>query len=271
MGDAGWHEELDGSGWRRSWRCWGTASGAHRRPAYLQGLLGPGERKSLQPLAAGLGLKGHDQLQHFVASPAWDDAPLRRLLVTSGRTRSSARRTRCWWSTTPPCRSRAIARSAWRGSTAAPWAAGQLPGPGLAYPGAGRGSGAARLAAVPPEAWVADPERCARAGVPEEQRCPLAKTDLALAELDCVVAAGARFGGLVTDAGDGISAGLQLDLNALAWRGLVCAAGLPTIQNVYTTRSRCGGRRRRRAQENAPPASEPTSTVRCNSRLSSSQ
>src|SRR3712207_6982438 len=35
-------------------------------PLYLRGLLGPGERKSLQPMAARLGLSGHDQLHHFV-------------------------------------------------------------------------------------------------------------------------------------------------------------------------------------------------------------
>ena len=45
-------------------------------PFYLRGLLGPGERKSLQPMAARLGLSGHDQLQHFVASTAWNDGPL---------------------------------------------------------------------------------------------------------------------------------------------------------------------------------------------------
>ena len=45
-------------------------------PLYLRGLLGPGERKSLQPMATRLGLSGHDQLQHFIASPAWDDSPL---------------------------------------------------------------------------------------------------------------------------------------------------------------------------------------------------
>jgi DDE superfamily endonuclease len=43
---------------------------------YLRGLLGPGERKSLLPMAACLGLSGHDQLHHLVASPAWDDSPL---------------------------------------------------------------------------------------------------------------------------------------------------------------------------------------------------
>src|SRR4051794_41692607 len=47
-------------------------------PLYLRGLLGPSERKSLQPMATSLGLSGHDQLQHFIASPAWDDAPLWR-------------------------------------------------------------------------------------------------------------------------------------------------------------------------------------------------
>src|SRR5215211_4335862 len=36
-------------------------------PLYVRGLLGPGERKSLQPMALQLGLGGHDQLQHFIA------------------------------------------------------------------------------------------------------------------------------------------------------------------------------------------------------------
>ncbi len=62
--------ELMGRKTRRRWA-----------PLYLHGLLGPDGRKSLQPLATRLGLGGHDQLQHFIASPAWDDAPLRRILV----------------------------------------------------------------------------------------------------------------------------------------------------------------------------------------------
>ena len=55
---------------RRSWA-----------PFYVRGLLGPGERKSLQPMAARLGLPGHDQLQHFIASQSWDDAPLWTVLA----------------------------------------------------------------------------------------------------------------------------------------------------------------------------------------------
>src|SRR5215213_6359493 len=80
MAEADWRAELDG--WLGPFL---AALGHEKRrrwaPVYLRGLLGPGERKSLQPMAARLGLSGHDQLQHFVASPAWSDAPLRRLLV----------------------------------------------------------------------------------------------------------------------------------------------------------------------------------------------
>ena len=50
-------------------------------PFYVRGLLGPGERKDLQPIAARLGLSGHDQSQLFVASPAWDDSPLWTVLA----------------------------------------------------------------------------------------------------------------------------------------------------------------------------------------------
>src|SRR4051812_50207712 len=50
-------------------------------PLYVRGLLGSGERKSIQPMAERLGLPGHDQLHHFISSPAWDDAPLWRVLA----------------------------------------------------------------------------------------------------------------------------------------------------------------------------------------------
>jgi hypothetical protein len=50
-------------------------------PLYVRGLLGPDGPKSVQPIAARLGLSGHDQLHHFVSSPAWDDAPLWRVLA----------------------------------------------------------------------------------------------------------------------------------------------------------------------------------------------
>jgi SRSO17 transposase len=64
-------------------------------PLYLRGLLGPGERKSLQPMAARLGLSGHDQLQHFIASPAWDE-PRSGACWPRTRIGSWAGRTQCW-------------------------------------------------------------------------------------------------------------------------------------------------------------------------------
>lgn len=37
-------------------------------PAYIAGLIGPGDRKSIQPMAARAEDVSYDQLHHFVAS-----------------------------------------------------------------------------------------------------------------------------------------------------------------------------------------------------------
>jgi SRSO17 transposase len=52
-----------------------------------------------------------------------------------------------------------------------------------------------------PEAWAVDEARCAEVGIPPEHRQALAKTDIALTEIDRLMAAGARFGRVVADAG----------------------------------------------------------------------
>src|SRR3712207_3376251 len=61
---------------------------ARRRmcPLYVAGLIGPGERKSLQPMAARLAPADYDQLHHFVAVGPWDEAPLEgELLAQANR------------------------------------------------------------------------------------------------------------------------------------------------------------------------------------------
>src|SRR6201985_681391 len=60
-----------------------TGRSTRRRmaPLYVRGLLGSGGRKSIQPMAERLCLSGHDQLLHFISSPAWDDAALWRVLA----------------------------------------------------------------------------------------------------------------------------------------------------------------------------------------------
>src|ERR687894_384643 len=145
-------------------------------PVYLRGLLGPGERKSLQPRAARLGLGGHDQLQHFVASPAWSDAPLRRLLAERADALVGG-----------PDAALVI------DDTALPKQGKHSVGVARQYCGAlGKRANCQVLVSltlargevpVPvglrlflPEGWTDDPERCARAGVPEGHRRALAKT-----------------------------------------------------------------------------------------------
>lgn len=50
-------------------------------PLYIAGLIGPGDRKSVQPMAARASGVGYDQLHHFVAAGAWDSAPPERAVV----------------------------------------------------------------------------------------------------------------------------------------------------------------------------------------------
>ena len=50
-------------------------------PVYLQGLLGPGERKSVEPMAARVAPGDVQQLHHFIAASPWAVAPLEEELV----------------------------------------------------------------------------------------------------------------------------------------------------------------------------------------------
>src|SRR5580704_981753 len=56
---------------------------ARRRmcPLYVSGLIGPGDRKSVQPMAKRLALGGCDQLHHFIAAGVWDAGPLETELL----------------------------------------------------------------------------------------------------------------------------------------------------------------------------------------------
>jgi SRSO17 transposase len=57
---------------------------------YLRGLMLDGKRKSMQPMAARLGVD-HQQLQQFVTSSTWDHVDMRRRTVSVGaRCRATA-------------------------------------------------------------------------------------------------------------------------------------------------------------------------------------
>ena len=72
------------------------------------------------------------------------------------------------------------------------------------------------------ESWTSGPARLKRAGVPVEHRVARTKPEIALAEIDRVIAAGVRFGCVLADAGYGLSAPFRQGLTA---RGLVRAVG----------------------------------------------
>src|SRR6202023_3721400 len=61
---------------------------ARRRmcPLYIAGLIGPGERKSVQPMSIRWTPGEYDQLHHFVAAGVWGAAPLEaELLIQADR------------------------------------------------------------------------------------------------------------------------------------------------------------------------------------------
>lgn len=75
--------------WEREFDCWlapfWSALGDGRRerwgPVYVRGLLGPGDRKSIEPLVARVAPDGYAQVHHFVCTSCWDPAPLERVLA----------------------------------------------------------------------------------------------------------------------------------------------------------------------------------------------
>ena len=207
---------------RKSRRTWA--------PLYLRGLLGSGERKSLQPMAASLGLPGHDQLQHFIASPVWDDSPLwTELARKADRLVGGGKASLVIDDTALPkkgCLSVGVARqycgqlgkkANCQSLVSLTLAQGEVPVP-------------VGLRLFLPEEWGADPERCARAGVPEAMRAARSKGEIALAELDRLRESGVRFGIVLADAGYGTSAAFRHGLDA---RGLRWAVGIAKNQKVY--------------------------------------
>ncbi len=81
-----------------------------------------------------------------------------------------------------------------------------------------------------PDTWTSDPARLERAGVPVEYRAARTKPEIALAEIDRMMAAGVRFGCVLADAGYGPSAPFRQGLTA---RSLTWAVGIPRHLKVY--------------------------------------
>jgi SRSO17 transposase len=205
---------------------------ARRRmcPLYVAGLIGPGDRKSVGPMAERLAPGDYDQLHHFVSSGVWDAAPLEEELARQADTLVGG-----------PDAVLVI------DDTALPKKGSHSVGVAPQYASAlGKTSNCQSLVSVTlasrevpvmvglrlflPETWTDDPERMTRARVPKDRQASLTKPEIAVQEIDRVVASGARFGCVLADAGYGSSGTFR---QALSERGLLWAVGLSRRQNVY--------------------------------------
>ena len=204
---------------------------AQRRwaPVYLKGLLLPGERKSVEPMAARVAPGDTQQLHHFVSTSPWAAAPLEHELVKAADRLVGGRDAVLVVDDT------ALVKQGRHSVGVQRQYCGQL----------GKKANCQALvsltlarAEVPvcvglrlflPERWAGDAERLARAGVPEPA-VHRPKWRIALDEVDRVSASGARFGCVLADAEYGKAAEFR---RGLGERRLAYAVGIPPTQKVY--------------------------------------
>ena len=205
---------------------------ARRRmcPLYVAGLIGPSDRKSVEPMAAWLAPGDYDQLHHFISSGVWDEAPLEEeLAIQADKLVGGAHAILVVDDT-------ALPKKGSHSVGVAPQYASAL----------GKNANCQTLvsltlaqAEVPvmiglrlflPQSWTGDPDRMTKAGVPDDRRAARTKPEIALAEIDRLLTAGVRFGTVLADAGYGLSAPFRHGLDA---RGLKWAVGIPKHQKVY--------------------------------------
>ena len=173
-------------------------------PLYVAGLIGPGDRKSVQPMAARLAAGGYDQLHHFIADGVWDAAPLElELLIQADRLVGGKDAVLVIDDTAMPKKGeRSVGVAPQYASALGKTANCQT----LVSLTLARGEVPVMVALrlFVPESWTSDPVRLERAGVPVEYRTARTKPEIALAEIDRVMAAGVRFGCVLADAGYGL-------------------------------------------------------------------
>ena len=211
---------------RRFWRRWGTRRGARMCPPYVAGLIGPGDRKSVQPMAA------RDRRRE-----------LRPACTTSSRPASGTPRR--WRRSCSREADRLVGGDdAWLivDDTALPKKGARSVGVAPQYASAlGKNANCQTLvsltlasgevpvhggpAAVPARELDERPRAPgARRRARRHRQAYRTKPEIALAEIDRLRAAGVRFGCVLADAGYGLSAPFR---QALSERGLTWAVGIP--------------------------------------------
>jgi len=199
-------------------------------PLYVAGLIGPGDRKSVQPLAERFAPGDYDQLHHFVSAGIWDAAPLEtELLIQADRLVGGSDAVLVIDDTAMPKKGQHSVGVAPQYASALGKTANCQTLVSLTL-ARGEVPVMVALRLFLPENWTNDRRRLERAGVPVEYRTARTKPEIALAEIDRIIAAGVRFGCVLADAGYGLSAPLRQGLTA---RKLAWAVGIPRHLKVY--------------------------------------
>lgn len=162
-------------------------------PAYVAGLIGPGDRKSIQPMAARTGEVGYDRLHHFIGAGLWDSAPLEATLW--GQADALVGGDKAWLIIDDT----ALPKKGTASVGVAPQYASAL----------GKNANCQTLVSVTlasrevpimlglrlflPESWTSDEACMVKVGVPEAFRPYRTKPAIAIEEIDRVIAAGVRF------------------------------------------------------------------------------
>src|SRR3974377_168752 len=210
----------------------GHKAGRQMCPLYVRGLIGPGDRKSIQPMAERLAVGEYDQLHHFIAAGVWDPKPLEtELLVQADKLVGGSDAVLVIDDTALPKKgTHSVGVAPQYASALGKTANCQI----LVSLTLARGEVPAMLALrlFLPESWTSKRARLERAGVPAEYRAARTKPEMALAEIDRAIAAGVRFGCVLADAGYGLSAPFRQGLTA---RKLAWAVGIPRHLKVYPT------------------------------------
>lgn len=198
-------------------------------PVYMRGLILPGERKSIEPMAARVAPGHKEELHHFIAVAEWDQAALETVLAAKANGLVGDKDAALIVDDT------AIPKKGRLSVGVAHQYCGEL----------GKNANCQALVSlslargeVPiclglrlylPEEWVGDRGRRKRCGVPKEIGFRT-KPEIALDEIDRVIAQGVHFGEVLADAGYGASADFR---HGLSGRGLRWTVGIQGTQRVY--------------------------------------
>ena len=199
-------------------------------PLYVAGLIGPGDRKSVQPMAERIATGNYDQLHHFIADGVWDATPLESELLNQADRLVGGKDAVLVIDDTalPKKGDRSVGVAAQYASALGKTANCQT----LVSLTLARGEVPIMVALrlFLPESWTGNVSRLKRARVPIEHRTARSKPEIALAEVDRALAANVRFGCVLADAGYGLSAPFR---QGLTERGLAWAVGIPRHLKVY--------------------------------------